>query len=197
MLNFSDDYGVIEFDPPELKARIYPYAKEDHNSVIVPQLFGELLPKRIVSLFGYSPDDDTPFKPFLFIRNFSKHQKVEKPGKPLIPEWNKKSTPENFSKDHTAFPEGSPKDHRTLGEYSATIRGGNRKGKEVEGKGKEKDLKDLPQPVDNFPSPATGGADDGGNAEGHPPVAPTLSVDPEVVKLGEIIKRRQAEGIPH
>ena len=62
---------------------------------------------------------------------------------------------------------------------------------------KEKGLKDLPQPVDNFSPPATDGANDGGNAEGHPPVAPTLSVDPEVVKLGEIIKRRQAEGIPH
>ena len=61
----------------------------------------------------------------------------------------------------------------------------------------KKDLKTGP--VDNSGiSRLTAGADNGGNAEGHPPVAPTpLSVDPEVIRLGEAIRKRQADGMPH
>lgn len=62
----------------------------------------------------------------------------------------------------------------------------------------KQDLK--PGPVDKVDNSHKDGANDGGNAEGHPPVAPQLleglENDPEVVRLGEIIKRRQAEGIP-
>jgi len=58
---------------------------------------------------------------------------------------------------------------------------------------KEKGLKDLPQPVDNSGIlPLTSGANDGGNAEGHPPVAPT----PEDLAQADLIRRRIEQGLP-
>jgi len=52
----------------------------------------------------------------------------------------------------------------------------------------KKDLKDLRQPVDNsVVLPVIGGADNGGNAEGHPPVAPTLEV--AIKERAEAVRR--------
>ena len=75
----------------------------------------------------------------------------------------------------------------------------------------KKDLKDLRQPVDNsVVPPLTGGANDGGNAEGHPPVAPppgpkgndvhprirALNLPPEKEQaVAELYQRHQAERI--
>jgi hypothetical protein len=201
--NHADDYGVLEFDIIALKAKIYPYSPEDHISLIAKPLFDELLPKGLLILFAYSENEEPPFRPYLFIKNFPKHQKVDKPGKPLIPGWNKNMTPQTFDPNHVAFPPDSPINQGTIDDYSENVRrafavglssrkgSSSRKGKERKGIGKEG------KGTGEGKLSASDGADDGGNAEGHPPVAPTLSVDPEVVKLGEIIKRRQAEGIPH
>jgi hypothetical protein len=52
-------------------------------------------------------------------------------------------------------------------------------------------------PVETVDNSRSDGADDGGNGLGAiPPPAPTLSVDPEVVKLGEAIRKRQEQGRP-
>jgi hypothetical protein len=111
-------------------------------------------------------------KNYFNIPGFTSHQVINKPSKTRLP-------PPNTT---TPLPDG---------------REGNGREVDSERKGKEKDL-GLPQPVDNSGIlPLTTGADNGGNAEGHPPVAPTLTVNPEVVKLGEAIRKRQADGIPH
>ncbi len=63
----------------------------------------------------------------------------------------------------------------------------------------KKDLKDLRQPVDNSGiPPTTDGANDGGNAKGHPPVAPSpQDPDPEILRAQErLIEARRAHGIP-
>jgi hypothetical protein len=104
-------------------------------------------------------------KNYLNIPGFTSHQVINNPSKTRLP-----GPPTTV-----ALPTGREGKGRE---------GRERKGKEV----------DLPQPVDNSnASPASTGADDGGNAEGHPPVAPT----PEVLKAQEkLIELRRAQGIP-
>ena len=112
-------------------------------------------------------------KNYINIPGFTSHQVINKPSKTRLPP----------PPTTTPLPDGR--------EW---------KGREVdsEGKGKEKDL-DLRQPVDNSGIlPLTDGANDGGNAEGHPPAAPTpQDPDPEAIKRQEeLIRRRLELGIP-
>jgi len=117
MLNFSDDYGVIEHCCHYLKACIFPHNTEPPGDLIAPLLLDELLPRGLVVVFS---DQDTK-KQYLFIRNFAKHQRVDRPGKPLIPGFNPSS-----------FDEPSSNTRRTLANVPA-----GREGKGREGKGKE------------------------------------------------------------
>lgn len=86
MLNFSDDYGVLEMDLPALKAKIFPYSIGTPIAVIGKSLFDELLPKGLVVVFKMEAEDDEAHdpKPYFWIKNFSKHQRVDKPGVPLV-----------------------------------------------------------------------------------------------------------------
>jgi len=180
--NHADDYGVLEFDTIALKAKIYPYSSEDHISLIAKPLFDELLPKGLLILFAYSENEEPPFRPYLFIKNFPKHQKVDKPGKPLITGWNKNMTPQTFDPSHIMFPPDSTNIQGTIDEHSETIRRsfavgissrnskGSRKGKERKGIVKEG------KGTGEGKLSASTGANDGGNAEGHPPVAPSLEI---------------------
>jgi hypothetical protein len=165
--NFSDDFGNSEASRAQVKMRIFPADTIDVEPLIEELKTFELISEYIVERKNY-----------FNIRNFTKHQFINRPSK------TKAYPPPPANTLHE--PSMSPPE-KYFGKGSGS--GRERKGK---------DLKDLPQPVDNSVPPVTTGANDGGNAEGHPPVAPTpLSVDPEVIKLGEVIKRRQAEGIPH
>jgi hypothetical protein len=71
-----------------------------------------------------------------------------------------------------------PPKRKTLTEHSLTE--GKGSGMEVEGKGKEKKGMEV-----------RGSAQNGGNGSGAIPPSAPLSVDPEVIKLGEAIKRRR------
>jgi hypothetical protein len=160
MLNFADDYGVLQFDIDALKAQIFPYLAEEAEKAVTRPLADELLAKGLVEVFGYSEDDDpeTPLKQYLFIKNFGKHQRVDRPGKPLIPGWIKTSTPANFlssTKARRSLDEGSTNTRRTIDEHS-TPEG---KGSGREGKGKEVDLdrKGGEGTEHALPSPPSGG----------------------------------------
>lgn len=68
--NFSDDYGVIEDSVMKLKAQIFPYDDMDvapHRLVLID--LGKLIP--------FEADG----KAWLYIKNFLKYQRVEKPSK--------------------------------------------------------------------------------------------------------------------
>lgn len=97
LLNLADDYGVVEYRPGEWKVKIFPY---DSNTtpVVVEKILGdELLPSSAVEVFSYVYPDATPPLRFLFIRNFCKHQVVNKPSKPLLADWKKGDTPVTYA----------------------------------------------------------------------------------------------------
>lgn len=98
LLSHCDDYGVIPYDPLELKARIYPYSVRSPEEVIDVALKIELITSGLVQLFAHSPDDDTDPVEYLFISKFSRHQRVDKPGKPLLPGWTKFTTPDTYER---------------------------------------------------------------------------------------------------
>jgi len=77
MLCFSDDYGVLEDDMAALKAKIFPYYPGTPVKVIGKSL-DELMETGLVIRFEWGG------KAYLWIRNFEKHQRVDRPGKPMI-----------------------------------------------------------------------------------------------------------------
>lgn len=81
LLNFSDDYGVIEFEHHELKAKILPYCQEPAVECIARPILDELLPRALVVFFFHEN------RKYLLIKNFHKHQRVDRPSKPVINGW--------------------------------------------------------------------------------------------------------------
>lgn len=107
MLNVSDDYGVIEHDIDMLRARIFPYSTETAEIIVNIPLQNELFSKSLVQSFKVDG------KSYLYIKNFCKHQRVDRPSNPIIP---------NFQSLSIQFDE-----------YSAS----SQRGLALEGKGKE------------------------------------------------------------
>ncbi len=77
-LNIADDTGVIKFDATEIKAMLFPYKSGNPSDVVLLPLVEELLPKGLVLWFLH---DSTPY---LWVRNFLKHQSIKKPSEPII-----------------------------------------------------------------------------------------------------------------
>lgn len=73
--NFSDDYGVIEDSVPKLKAQIFPYDDID----VKPLREKMLALKKLVPF-------EAQGKRWLYVRNFLKYQRVDKPSKNRNPE---------------------------------------------------------------------------------------------------------------
>lgn len=96
ILNHCDDYGVIKMDLMELKAKILPYEPGDSLVVITPLLFDELLPKCLLTLFQYSDKDEGVLQQYLYVSNFLKHQRIDKPGLPIIDKWLKTDCLDSF-----------------------------------------------------------------------------------------------------
>ncbi|MBU6392536.1 MAG: conserved phage C-terminal domain-containing protein [Planctomycetes bacterium] len=119
MLTFSDDYGVIEHDLAALKAKIFPYAIGSASKVITKPL-DEILKSGLVLIFKW--DKNTYF----WIKNFTKHQKVDRPGKPLI---------ENFTIDKllNLLNSSNPRESSPC----SVVEGSVVEGSVVEGKGEE------------------------------------------------------------
>lgn len=146
LLNLADDYGVIAFSLAEYKAKLFPYQTGDAVDVVGTSLFDELLPSGIVMVFFYSPEDEDPLRTYLWIPNFLRHQRVNRPSSPLIPGWGLTTTPSNFGDAvHVGTKEEWPDAPKvTDGADSGSTHGGlsegsgsthARKGKE--GKGRE------------------------------------------------------------
>ena len=137
MLNYSDDFGVLEFDMASLKARIFPFEPGEPHEVVSRPLTEELLARDLISEFTHEDDFGKNTKKYLFIRNFNKHQRVDKPGKPLIDGWKRGDTPETIDANSKNVP-------RTFQEHSENVLGG--KGREW--KGREGKVMDPPPETD-------------------------------------------------
>ncbi len=125
--NHSDDYGVIRYDEAEFRARILPYARAGAVTKAVHEL-------------EEAGSDENPFglvvvfragrKRYLWLSYFTKHQKVDKPGPPLITGWTALSTPLEY-----ADSENVREQSRTVANVlSSRARGGeDRRGEESKG----------------------------------------------------------------
>lgn len=78
MWNFSDDEGLINGNAIYLKSSIFPY-----NNTITPEKIEEFLEKftEIEVIFKYKKNN----QPYIWIINFKKHQRIDRPGKPQNP----------------------------------------------------------------------------------------------------------------
>ncbi len=97
LLNYSDDYGLLEWDPAEWRAKLFPYHYDSTPTVVISALTGELLPKGLIQVFTILKDDGA-LKKFAFIRNFGKHQVINNPSNPLLDDWKKGDIPETYAK---------------------------------------------------------------------------------------------------
>ncbi len=93
--NHSDDYGVVRFEPDELRVKILPYEK---TAKAFEQALAELIdagsdenPHGLVEVFRVSR------KRYLWLPFFNKHQRVEKKGDALIEGWTAVSTPLDYA----------------------------------------------------------------------------------------------------
>ena len=125
--NHSDDYGVIRYDVAEFRARILPYAR----SGAVEKALSEL---------EDAGADENPFglivifrvarKRYLWLSYFTKHQKVDKPGPPLINGWTALSTPLEYADSENVRDDSRPFENV----LASRARGGeDRRGEERKG----------------------------------------------------------------
>lgn len=146
MWNYADDHGGIESSEPQLKMRILPA-----DPVDVHDLLKELLAHGL--LIEYSVNDAR----YYHIKNFPKHQKINRPSNPRVP-------PYPSLNHHGGLTEDSPRE----GKGSGSGREG--KGKEVdldlERKGREGADPALPSPPSEGGGAASNPHGDNGNGQG-------------------------------
>lgn len=125
MWNFSDDLGVIISDPIWIKSKIFPYDNLDKNQL--QNWVNELLDNKFIVLLVHNSEN------FYFIRNFDKHQRINKPNNEDL----------YIAKDClSAILEESRNNHGLITEQSrnnqVSITGGEeRKGEERKGRGED------------------------------------------------------------
>jgi hypothetical protein len=143
MWNFADDHGGIERSALQLKMKIFP-----GDVVDVEPLIQELL--RTGLIVEYEADGAL----YLNIRNFLRHQRINRPSTPRIPsfmEGVQRKPPEDSRRDHGGLNEGSRPEGKGSGSGS---------GRDLEWRGsltsrKGEDRRGEPVPDKSTPSTAT------------------------------------------
>lgn len=134
LFNFADDKGCMERSPRRIKMQVFPADTIDCEPLIMELITHGLLTE-------YSVNDSQ----YLQIKGFCKHQKINRPSKSNIPEPIEitESMPE-YTGNSVNVDINENKDslntHGLFSEYSVNTHGVLTDGKEVEGKGKEKDI---------------------------------------------------------
>jgi hypothetical protein len=134
--NHADDYGLLSWSPREYSARVLPYL-ENALEQVERALEDELIPRGLVRPFALAPTPDGPRAQYLLITQFARHQRVDKPGKPLIDGWRKGDSVESFAARENADSTNAREDSRNPREDSRALAnvpaGKERKGKEGKG----------------------------------------------------------------
>jgi hypothetical protein len=97
LLNHVDDYGVTPFTLNEWGAKILPYYSGSTPGVLQKVLEEELLPRDLITIFNFT-DENGKSRQYLFITNFAKHQRIDKPSKPTLKDWKMGETPMGYAK---------------------------------------------------------------------------------------------------
>lgn len=137
LFNMAEDHGVARGNPAYVRSQAFPY-DDDVTPAAVAGWLTELERAGVVRRFTKEKEA------FLFIVNFGRHQKIDKPSRATLPE-----PPAVFEElSSSGFDEPSPSPPGALAEPSPSPReksplerkGKEGKGKEVEGSGREQTL---------------------------------------------------------
>jgi len=143
LLNHADDFGVLDFDPVGWRAKIFPYHSDNTPGAVREASIHDLLARGLVVLFQIPSEDEGGFRPYIFIKNFARHQVINKPSKPLLTDWKKNDTPSSYARrlglEHWSI---GPREIDALPKPSVSAPGALPLGKER--KGKERKGKDSP-----------------------------------------------------
>jgi hypothetical protein len=138
ILNHADDYGVATLSIPEWRAKVFPYHSVSTHGVLMQVLTDELLARGLLIAFSHTAENSDP-QQYVWVKNFERHQIVNRPSKPLLSGWKKNDTPETYAKragieycnlDGSSL-KPSVSTHGALTEHSL------QEGKGKEGKGEE------------------------------------------------------------
>jgi hypothetical protein len=160
----ADREGRLEDRPAYLKTQIWPYQDIDVDALLSELARPKTTDPEETFILRYSINK----KKYIQIVNFLEHQKPH--------HTERKSTIPPPLTVNTPLIDGEPREGIGMG-----IGMGKRKKIYGEGMGSEEG------------KTRSGGADDGGNAEGHPPVAPTPE---EIIANEKLIAERIARGLP-
>ena len=156
--NFADDEGRLRAHPKLLKSEIFPYDEKTN----IDRLKSEVSKK----VFWYVIDGQE----YGFIKNFLKHQRIDRPGKSQIPTPNKEEL-ERFLKNPRRLGEDSSKPRRRLAPKLKEVKLREEKGKE-----------------ENTPCPASGRPDEPFDPESPPsPSGLDPAADPVDVRLTQLL----------
>ena len=169
LLNHADDYGVIEWSPLEWRVKIFPYHSDTTTGAVNTAIVDELAPRGLLVIFSLE-EDDGAHKQFGFIPNFTKHQVINKPSRPILHGWKKEDNPKTYAKRcGSAYDEiGAPRHDATtpLPEwYGSTTSWKGKEGKGKEGKGGE--------------SRGSAEGETASSARGHPDAPPSATPPPQ------------------
>ena len=158
LLNFCDDYGVIQFDIAEFTAKIFPFENfRDCSRVLAQAICDEILPKGLASIFSVNFDHEDESNNFLWVKNFERHQRVDRPGKPLLPGWESGDNPKYYAKknnfEYSALGINNEGEISEFREYSRVV-ANIRPGKERNSKGKDNNPPTPLSGVANAPKPS-------------------------------------------
>jgi hypothetical protein len=157
IMSHCDDWGVIEDDLGAIKARVFPYIHEAPEACLATSR-QELLDRGLLVLFKWVPRPGHPARSYLFIRNFAKHQRVDRPGIPLIPDFMPEAVEARIAEEPGLF-EGSgagaviPIFEGPFASVREPSRTFALEGKGKEGKGEEGRTDGAPSPAGSAPPP--------------------------------------------
>lgn len=128
MLNHADDNGVLGNDCEELRVKVFPYSKPDLKKVL-----SELIERALIKEF------ERDGKAYLWIRNFGRHQNINRPSNPIIPDFNPAELLSDDSvSTHVVGSEDSMSVQGVFTEYSLREgKEGRKEGNGMEGNGRE------------------------------------------------------------
>lgn len=106
LLIHSDDYGVVKGNPRWLKSKIFPY--DDLPLHTFEEWLADLKGLGIVMPFTAKEER------YLFIRNFTKHQVIDRPSKARNPEPPEEFLPQPKTNNHLIIAEDSTSPRRML-----------------------------------------------------------------------------------
>ncbi len=196
MLVYSDDYGVVKGNPRWLRSMIFPY--DDIPLQTFEGWLAELEDLDFIRQFAVNGEN------YLYIRNFKKHQVIDRPSKSRNPEppeevltapAYRRTLYEASTNTHRGRDEDSPNTRRILAEGSTNALRGLDEGSLME-KEKEREREEEKE-VRSAPPPTPDGSAEGRAAPESPDSPPIfISKNKEFVQIYQALSKQSGPPAP-